>query len=120
MNKKAVLNLKDIPTPERPKVELLSGRSVSVAPLDGEVAALYREYAASGNGLLLWDIVALLLPDATKDEVRALTIDQCGAVVKLSAETSSFAGPQPVQISAEPEVRSRSRMPLFAPPRQRG
>lgn len=70
---------------ELDSVELPGGRVSKVNHIDGIAMQLQQELQASGNPMLLWEIAARCLPDASREEVYALTLEQATRVVEIAS-----------------------------------
>lgn len=67
-------------------VELPSGKVVDVFALNGEAYQLYTQWLGNEeNAGLAWDIVALCIPDAPREEVTKLDPAQCAAVITMAS-----------------------------------
>lgn len=81
---KKVVKLVDLTA--RSEVELPSGRTVEVKPLDAAGYELLKELSDTQDDAKLWQLAALALPTATPEETRALTAKQCTVVLALARE----------------------------------
>jgi hypothetical protein len=84
MTDKKVVRLADLEV-SAGEVLLPSGREVKVAPIDGRgmqiQQAMLLGTAQPGD---MWRLAALLLPDATPEEIERLTANAIGLVVQMA------------------------------------
>ena len=99
------------PSPEHPK-----GRWVAVRPIDGKGYQLYREFQQTKDVALLWPIARRVLPEATQEEIDALTPAQCVAVISIAVGKADAvqavlknAARPPRETAVATAPRSRSR-----------
>lgn len=98
-------------------VELPSGRIVKVRAVDGAAMQIVREFKETGDELLLWKIAALVLPEATEEEVNKLSFKMVEAVMALAThqadkvETMLGNGLRPGVTVRRSGSRTRSRTP---------
>lgn len=98
------IRLSDLDKPLEPVV-LPSGREVAVVPVNGAVAQMRADYNASSDPALLWQIAAELLPDATPEEIRKLSVAHCAAVIAIAAGNAEALLSE---IAEEAETRKKS------------
>ena len=65
------------------QVRLSGDRVVAVRPLSRVGYEAVKRFTQTNDPMLLWDIAALALPDATQDEINALSAEQVAAVLYL-------------------------------------
>lgn len=112
------------------KVELLSGRVVSVRHMDAIAVDLYKTILTDpSQGELVWPLARRILPDATEDEINALTpeaisavaqiaLDQLAAVQAWIADLTARKEPTPAPTasSSSPATESGTSSPLSDAP----
>ena len=85
----ATIDLDALTNPDRlPKVKL-GGRTLTVRPMTGAAAhriATVQTEDPTGTGMfsVLLDVVARSIPDLTREEVEALSVEQVMALVQLT------------------------------------
>lgn len=102
------------------EVELLSGRVVRVRHMDAVSVELYASLVKrEGSETAVWELAQRLMPDATPDEIRALTPEVVSAIAHIALDQLELvqawladlqarkdATPEPTASSSSPAMES--------------
>lgn len=114
------VRLADLKKPLPPVVIPATGAERRVVKVNGAVAQLREEYAKSEDPKLLWEIVGHLLPDATKDEVLSLDVEDCAAVIAIASGTAdAILAEMEAENKAEREAGGNAKAPAAEKPQGR-
>ncbi|MDP9176697.1 MAG: hypothetical protein M3O61_03355 [Gemmatimonadota bacterium] len=105
-----------------PIVELRSGREVTVREFDRTVLELRDKYLETEDPRIYWEIAALLLPDATEEEISRLSIFEVSAIIQIASGETPEGGPSSVgeamaNIQSPPSPPARARRSRAAAPK---